>query len=434
MVIGMMKNTSLAVLFLLGVFGVGNAQVLSRFDYEDAAFDERVATTGPNAVSSGTLANARASGNGSPQGLAAGIVPQFSGACFTPGGCAQNVDMNVPNTGNFLNVPDPLVSTDYRHANTEAGGWFFFKDFLSFGLKFEKLTAQYSYDNGVGGCVPQIEFAAYPPGWTTPSPGAMPRDNVWRTYTFSYNPTSGVASISVNSPAHTEVSFGVAGMNFCGWSANPLTIASGLDNLKDPNTFMDNTRYGRLTVTPVLLEYFNGEQLDHQVQLDWKTATQSSHQSFLLYRSTDGSDWKEISRVYGESNTQSPTAYSYIDKTPYHGLNFYRIVQVDLSGATTGYPSVKVNVQYDDTGLLSLYPNPIQSGTLHMQFDAKVDGEPAVLQILALDGRLMGHQGFELKNGVNDLTYDVQGMAAGLYIAKVIYAGKSHSERFSVMK
>ncbi len=109
-------------------------------------------------------------------------------------------------------------------------------------------------------------------------------------------------------------------------------------------------------------------------------------------------------------------------------------MQVDVSGATTGYPAVKVNVQYDDTGLLAVYPNPINTGVLHMQFDAKTDGEAALLQILSLDGRMMGHEAFEVKNGINDMTYDIQDLATGLYIAKVTYGGKSHSERFSVMK
>jgi hypothetical protein len=429
----MMKRLSIAAVFLLGFMTTCMSQVLVEFLYEDPAFDEKIATVGPNASVSGTLANARATGNGTPQGLAAGVIPFGSGGCFTAGGCAQNVDMSVVNTGNFLNVPNPLMSTDYRHVNNETDGWFFFKDLMAFGLRFEKITARYAYDNGLGGCT-SVEFAAYPPGWTTPVNGSIPRDNVWRTYSFSYDPATGVASISINNPAHTEVSMAVSGMAFCGWTANPLTIASGLDNLKNVNTFMDNTRYGRLTVTPVLLEYFRGEQAGHEVQLDWKTSAQNNHQSFLIYRSLDGEDWQEIARIYGEANTQTAVAYSYRDKTPYHGQNFYRIVQVDLSGATTGYPAVRVNVDYNDEGLLALYPNPIQSGLLHLQFDANADGEPALLQIVSLDGRLMGKQGFDLKNGVNDLTYDIAGLSPGLYLAKITYAGKSHTERFSVMR
>lgn len=433
----MRKRLLLASLFLLGIYGLCTAQVLSQFDYEDPAFDEKIATIGPNAVSSATLANSRATGNGTPQGLAAGLIPQFTGGCFTPGGCPQAVNMSVPNTGNIFNVPNPLISTDYRRQpspNAETDGWFFTKDNLSFGIRFEKLTARYSYDDGLGGCVPFVEFAAYPPGWTTPVFGNIPPDNVWRTYSFSYDPASGVASMSVNNPAHTEVNIAVPGMNFCGWTANPLIIASSMDNLKSTLPFLDNTRYGRLTVTPVLLEYFRGDQVGHEVQLDWKTATQSNHQSFLIYRSTDGNDWKEISRIFGEANSQESIAYSYTDKTPYHGLNFYRIVQVDLSGATTGYPSVKVNVQYEDTGFLALYPNPVQQGLLHLQFDGKANGDPALLQIISLDGRLLSSQGFALQNGVNDLTYNVDNLATGLYIAKVTYAGKTSSERFSVMK
>jgi hypothetical protein len=446
-----MKKIVQVVLFLLLVAFSTKAQTLSRFDFEDPAFDERIATTGPNAISSGSLANARATGNGTPQGCAAGVTPQFTGGCFTAGGCRQNINMIVPNTGNLFNVPNPTMSIDYRRPTREIDGWFWAKDQLAFGIRFSKLTARYSYDNGVGGCVPQTEFAAYPPAWefgtnpatwlwggAAPSNGEIPTDGVWRTVGFSYNPVTGIAAITISNPAHTELNFGVAGMNFCGWSAADMQMFQNLDNgatgITNNTAFLDNASYGRITTLPVLMEYFNGEQNGLGVDLHWKTASEQENMGFILYRSTDADNWVEFERVDGNSTTDEPNTYSVRDVTPHRGLNFYRILQVDMNGATTGYPAIKVNMNYAGENLLSLFPNPVTEGSLKVKFDSEIENAPLQVKVLDLRGQLVHTQDFTMKSGINELDVDVTNLANGMYIAHVSNGMHTYSGKFSVLR
>ncbi|HEX2901388.1 MAG TPA: T9SS type A sorting domain-containing protein [Bacteroidia bacterium] len=444
-----MRKIVQVVLFLLLSVFIAKAQTLSRFDFEDPAFDERIATVGPNAISSGSLANARATGNGTPQGCAAGVTPQFTGGCFTAGGCRQNINMIVPNTGNLFNVPNPTMSIDYRRPTREIDGWFWLKDQLAYGVRFSKFTARYSYDNGLGGCVPQIEFAAYPPAWdwstnglwsfggAAPSNGEIPVDGVWRTVGFSYDPTTGIAAITINNPAHTELNFGVAGMPFCGWTASDMLMFNGLDNgatgITNVTAFLDNAAYGRITVTPVLLEYFNGEQNGLGVDLHWKTANEQENMGFILYRSNDAASWVEFARVDGNSTTDEPNAYTVRDKTPFRGSNFYRLVQVDMNGATTGYPAVKVEMNYTGQELLSIFPNPVTEGLLKVKFESQSDNAPLKVNILDLRGQLVHTQVFTMRSGINELDVDVSNLPAGMYIATVNNAAHTYSQKFSVM-
>lgn len=444
-----MKKIVKALLLLLLMISSAQAQVLSQFDFDDPAFDERIATVGPNAISSGTLANARVAGNGTPQGCAAGVTPFLSGGCFTSGGCPQNINMVVPNTGNIFNVSSPTMSIDYRRPVREIDGWFWLKDQLAFGVRFSKLTARYSYDNGLGGCVPQIEFAAYPPawnwpvngGWTfggaVPSNGEVPVDGIWRTVGFTYDQNTGVASISISNPAHTEFNFGVAGMAFCGWTAANLAIAPNMDNgatgVTNTTAFLDNARYGNVLIFPVVLEYFKGEQNGLGVDLSWKTTSEQENMGFILYRSTDTENWVEMARVDGQNTTGEENTYTYRDNSPYRGISFYRLVQVDMNGATAGFPAVKVNVQYEGSDILALFPNPVTKGQLSLTYDSESDNAPLSVQIVNLAGQVMQTHTFLLHSGVNQLDMDMGTLANGLYIAKVSNGRSTKSAKFSVI-
>jgi hypothetical protein len=359
--------------------------------------------------------------------------------------------MIVPNTGNLFNVPNPIVSIDYRRPKRENDGLFFFKDNLKFGVETRKLKAYYAYDNGVGGCVIN-SFLAYPPAWdwstnglwnaawgASPVNGEIPVDGVWRTYGFSYNPLTGQALITINNPAHTEVSTAVVGMNFCGWTAIDMTMFSSMDNATSSAVydtsaaFLDNASFGRITVLPVLLEYFKGEQSGLGVDLAWKTANEQDNMGFILYRSTDAESWKEVTRIDGQNTTGEAHTYTYRDEAPFAGLSFYRLVQVDMNGATTGYPAVKVEMNYSGHELLALYPNPVNEGLLNIKFESERDGLPLTVQIYSLDGQLMHTEAFSLQNGINNLSLNLTDLASGMYIAKVNNGRHTHSEKFSIL-
>jgi|GEM_PF-2347979 len=443
-----MKQTILFAILVLFLHKI-DAQVISQFDFDDPAFDEKIATIGPNAISSGSLANARATGNGTPQGCAAGVNPFGSGGCFTAAGCPQNINMVVPNTGNIFNVPSPTMTIDYRRATREIDGWFWLKDQLAFGVRFSKLTARYAYDNGAGGCVPQIEFAAFPPAWnwpvnggwiwggTAPVNGEMPLDNVWRTVSFTYDQTSGVASMSINNPAHTEYSNGVAGRAFCGWTNANMGMGPNMDNggsgANSTQSFLDNARYGNVATLPVVLEYFRGDQNGLGVDLTWKTRSEQQNMGFILYRSTDADHWVEMGRVDGQITSEEDQAYHYRDETPFRGLNFYRLVQVDMNGATAGFPAVNVNVEYEGSNLLAISPVPATAGLLQLTFDSEVEGADLAVEIFNLSGQPHLSEKFQLHSGINQLDLDISLLSDGLYLAKVSNGKSTQTKLFTVL-
>jgi hypothetical protein len=181
------------------------------------------------------------------------------------------------------------------------------------------------------------------------------------------------------------------------------------------------------------LEYFKGEQNGLGVDLNWKTTSEIDNMGFILYRSTDAENWVEFARVDGHANSDETNAYTYRDVTPHRGINFYRLVQVDLNGATTGYPAIKVAMNYTGQNLLAVFPNPVTEGVLKVKFESELENSPVNIKIIDLRGQLVHEQNFVMHSGINEMDLDVSRLAPGMYVAKVTNGNRTQSEKFSVL-
>lgn len=93
---------------------------------------------------------------------------------------------------------------------------------------------------------------------------------------------------------------------------------------------------------PVRLEYFKAYREKDCINLEWKTQTEVNNDYFTIEKAGDNFIFMPIGKVYGQGNKTSPTFYFYKDKSPYEGVNYYRLQQVDWDGHTTEYGPVAI--------------------------------------------------------------------------------------------
>lgn len=118
----------------------------------------------------------------------------------------------------------------------------------------------------------------------------------------------------------------------------------------------------RLSVTnvsplPVDLVYFHATYVNRTVNLNWKTASEQNNSKFIIERSSDAVNWKYLTEVSGAINSSIALTYSSIDENPLPGINYYRLLQVDLDGKIT---ESGIAVAETDLSSISmeLFPNP----------------------------------------------------------------------------
>lgn len=99
-----------------------------------------------------------------------------------------------------------------------------------------------------------------------------------------------------------------------------------------------------------------------QVQVVWKTANEQNNTNFTVERSTDN---RKTFDVLGGLQAADAGTYSFLDKHPVIGQNFYRLKQENINNTIT-YSKV-VGVFYSDlsdnanNNKLNIYPNPVSN-------------------------------------------------------------------------
>ncbi|MFC5283634.1 T9SS type A sorting domain-containing protein [Pedobacter alpinus] len=161
------------------------------------------------------------------------------------------------------------------------------------------------------------------------------------------------------------------------YTPSNLALAVNGDNLiaaYGSNLYVE--RFSLATVLPVKLVSFEASSKNEkQVSLTWQTASEKSNNYFTLSKSQDGKTFEKLVNV--NSKGDNGANYSTIDFSPFAGTSYYKLSQTDVDGKTEelGIRIVKLGGLKENS--LSVYPNPIKDGVVHIQ-NANLNGEQTV--------------------------------------------------------
>ena len=116
-------------------------------------------------------------------------------------------------------------------------------------------------------------------------------------------------------------------------------------------------------VLPVSIVSLDAIRSGNTAILNWHTATETNNKGFEVQRSIDGSNWQAIAFIAGKANggsSNSELSYTFTDKAPYQGINYYRLKQVDLNGDFEYTATRQLNFG-NNGATVKLYPNPAKT-------------------------------------------------------------------------
>lgn len=167
-----------------------------------------------------------------------------------------------------------------------------------------------------------------------------------------------------------------------------------------------------LTPLPIELLNFLGETTGSTNQLTWTTATELNNDHFVLERSADGIAFEAIGNLPGAGTTQQVTHYAFEDDRPHQGLNYYRLLQVDLDGTSTySYVLSLTNRLEEDKDCIVRTLDPEGLYAL-----ACTLGEYATMELFSSAGQPLKLIRFN-SDGTQDV--DLRSLASGLYIVRI---------------
>jgi hypothetical protein len=113
---------------------------------------------------------------------------------------------------------------------------------------------------------------------------------------------------------------------------------------------------------PVVLSAFtaviNGK---NEVNLDWVTTQEIDASHFEIERSADGEIWEYLNRIIAVGNSSEASAYAFEDNSPLSGQSYYRLKQLDLTGAFYYSEVETVTLAGRLTNDVAVSPNPVQA-------------------------------------------------------------------------
>ncbi len=178
------------------------------------------------------------------------------------------------------------------------------------------------------------------------------------TLTFSYRDSEW------NVGTNTIVESALQAQRFDGihWSNPPMGVVNTTNNTVTTTVINAFDMVWALAATstplPVELLFFNAQPEGSAVLCNWSTASEQNNDFFTVERSRNGEYFEPIGEVDGAGNAQQALNYSFLDRTPYDGLSYYRLRQTDFDGTKRLSQVVPVLFAAEHPAPLIAWPNP----------------------------------------------------------------------------
>lgn len=235
---------------------------------------------------------------------------------------------------------------------------------------------------------------------------------------------------AVNS-TEPERDLGCIGIN----TGNRVGFEFAMDNVgvgssvgRDPGDLNDWVATGCSPGTgnalPIILSAFNVNQVESDIVLTWTTSSEINSAHFSVEWSTDGRSFSGLERIEAQGNSNEKINYRYIHNQPATGVNFYRLMQVDIDGSFE-YSEVKtIRVTVDTEDDVIVYPTAVEQ-KLSIQIPT-VDGEMSI-EIVDMGGNIVSDITVIPTDVVQ--TVDMSQFASGIYVVRVGYNNTLTSHR-----
>jgi hypothetical protein len=178
---------------------------------------------------------------------------------------------------------------------------------------------------------------------------------------------------------------------------------------------------------PVTLVSFEATVKENEgVLLRWTTSFELNNDYFAIERSTDGRNFRALTKVSGKGNKHNQNNYESIDYFPYPGHNYYRLKQTDYDGSF-GYSRIRVVNVIDSKNEISAYPNPT-TDYLNIRTTG-LKTENLTFQIITMNGTILRGKKLPEEAPVVDL----RGLSPAVYFVTVLEENKA-VKTFKIIK
>jgi 1,4-alpha-glucan branching enzyme len=224
--------------------------------------------------------------------------------------------------------------------------------------------------------------------------------------------------------------------NYLNPSSAPINVTSYgyvMPSMQPGEYYVFTSKDAYTTILPVTWISFTAQKgYNNAVNLQWNVANEINNDHYEVERSTDGVNFVSIGLVASlNSNTQTTTSYSFVDKQPATGTVYYRIQQVDKDGKHS-YSSVQtITVNANETASWQVYPTLSKaegSTALHL----KVDVGKIQIALMDISGKIIYQNKLNTTIAGQQINVPLNGCTKGIYMLKIVSDKAQSTEKIVV--
>lgn len=196
--------------------------------------------------------------------------------------------------------------------------------------------------------------------------------------------------------------------------ANRNTSTSGLFDATLLGYTVDGCVF-KSNILPVDYLSLNALAQEKSTLLKWVTATEINHSHFLVEWSVDGHLFQKLAVANDGVPDGNYKAYNYIHESPSHGVNYYRLKQVDYDGHYEYSDVQKVFFEGEVLKNISIYPNP---ATEQISINlSEVKDYPIPMELISIRGQVIRSE--MIYPGKSVHVCDISNLEKGLYLIRI---------------
>lgn len=173
-------------------------------------------------------------------------------------------------------------------------------------------------------------------------------------------------------------------------------------------------------VLPVNAIFLQVEKVNGAVAIHWKANEGNDFKEFVLERSADGNNFHALAPGQVWEQNGVPNEYHYVDRFPIQGINFYRVMAKNATGAIF-FSAIKYLYFEKANPAIHVFPNPVKAGNSTIQIQMN-NVEPSLYQFFITDqlGKILLHGQTECNGtGMNWLIRWLRPPAKGIYFLHI---------------
>lgn len=179
--------------------------------------------------------------------------------------------------------------------------------------------------------------------------------------------------------------------------------------------------FSPLRAMPVTFKSVKAEKKQDRVQVKWTIVDEINVSNYIVERSVDGKIFSQIGSVVSDGKSE----YQFTDVKPFNGLNYYRIVSVDIDGKR-GYTQIVSVNNILSADVVKVYPNPIAGNDIKVEVRVQVEGL-YYFSVRNQMGQLIDTRREELNNATNNLLFQPdKKLSNGVYTVEITYPDGGH--------